>query len=588
MGDAGVAAAGKKPAATSMDWMTRALEEQARQKAAAGGELPKRGAPSMPPGQPPPTGGPRDWVKQPMTLQEALTKMPATQIIAGFPQSGLKPPPARESARKVPSSVAARSAEGSPRAKAARSNTLADMLTGYRLTAVSEGKKEGTVAIVTSAVGDLDRYLRGQGLSTDVEDIGVPELRAYMAGLRMRQPFSSHPFTHPRAGTLSGTTINGYFRALSAFWAYLLREEWIDDNPFQKLRIPPAPKKEMQVLTALQLQAIFDCVDTSTARGFRDYAVMSIMLDTGVRLTECNTAQLSKVDMNSRQFLVHGKGSKERFLPFGATMQKILWTYIRKYRPEPASPLIDNLFLTLDGRPLSKDRVEKIIKEYGRKAGITGIRVSPHTFRHTGLTLMHKYHMDPLDLQRVSGHADAQSLKGYVHQTQDEVNAAHRRSSPLDNLVFQRMLKVPVRVAATRRTTAERECPDNAEAGPAPGKASQKEPTARQKTEKPVRERHARTSGGSGAYFVKEERLNATPETPSSTTGNIAIEDIRVAANFEDEDSTAFTVNVGTPRNLLMALADGIGKHIKTVKYEDLDGSHGTIPGAATQQSSSQ
>ncbi len=80
---------------------------------------------------------------------------------------------------------------------------------------------------------------------------------------------------------------------------------------------------------------------------------------------------------------VLGKGNKERLIPIGRQVQRLMWRHITRYRPEPANAKFDFLFLTKDGRPLTKDRVEKIMVYYGRKAGLEGVRCSPHTLRHS-------------------------------------------------------------------------------------------------------------------------------------------------------------------------------------------------------------
>ena len=73
---------------------------------------------------------------------------------------------------------------------------------------------------------------------------------------------------------------------------------------------------------------------------------------------------------------VLGKGNKERLIPIGKQVQRVLWRYINHYRPEPAGSNCDFLFLTREGRPLAKDRVEKIMAYYGKKARLKGVRCS--------------------------------------------------------------------------------------------------------------------------------------------------------------------------------------------------------------------
>ncbi len=76
-----------------------------------------------------------------------------------------------------------------------------------------------------------------------------------------------------------------------------------------------------------------------------------------------------------------GKGGKERLILIGKGVQRLLWRYISYFGPEPAAPNVDFLFLTAEGRPLTKNRLEKRMAMYGERAGLKGVRWSPHTLR---------------------------------------------------------------------------------------------------------------------------------------------------------------------------------------------------------------
>ena len=325
---------------------------------------------------------------------------------------------------------------------------LAKLLEGYGLSARSEGKSPNTIAIVVASVRYLDQFLTSHHLSTDVTEIGVEELRRFIVYLRECPRFAHHRFTRPQGGHLSGHTVNGYLRALQAFWSWLKREDFIEENPFSRLKIPKAPKKVIPVFTDEQLRRLFAAIDTTTLVGWRNYTIIVILLDTGIRCSELTSLKLADVNLESRLLKVWGKGSKERWVPIGAKVQKALWKYLLRYRPEPATPRYDQVFLTNDGHPLTKDRVEAIVKRYGLKAGITGVRVSPHTFRHTMAISFLRNGGDIFSLQRILGHSQLEVLRGYLNLAQSDISRAHRRNSPADNLDF----KLPKRGGGTGRS----------------------------------------------------------------------------------------------------------------------------------------
>ncbi len=308
------------------------------------------------------------------------------------------------------------------------------LLEGYRLTSLSEGKSPNTIAIVEASVRYLAEFLARENLPTDVNDIGKEELRRFMTDLRERPRFANHRFTHPQNSHLSGHTINGYMRALQSFWAWLKREDFILENPFTKIKIPKAPKKVIPVFTEEQLRQLFSTTNTTTATGYRNYTIILTLLDTGVRCSELTSLKIADVNLESRLLKVWGKGSKERLVPFGAKVQKALWKYLNSYRTESASPRYDQAFLTDAGYPLTKDRVEAIVENIGRKAGITGVRLSPHTFRHTMAVTFLRNGGDVFSLQRILGHSQLEVLRGYINLAQSDISRVHQRNSPADNL----------------------------------------------------------------------------------------------------------------------------------------------------------
>ena len=317
------------------------------------------------------------------------------------------------------------------------STRLEKLLYGYRLSSLSEGKSPKTIAIVEASVHYLAEFLTSSALSSDVTDISVDELRRFIAYLRERPRFANHRFTRPQDGHLSGHTINGYLRALQSFWAWLEREDFISENPFRKLRIPKAPKKVIPIFTEEQLRQLFAVIDVTSPLGHRNYTIILTLLDTGIRCSELTSLRLDDINLENRLLKVWGKGSKERLVPIGAKVQKALWKYLVRYRPEPIAPKYDQTFLTRDGHPLTKDRLGSIVERYGRKAGITGVRVSPHTFRHTMAVTFLRNGGDVFTLQRILGHSSLEVLRGYVNLAQSDISRVHRRNSPADNLEFK-------------------------------------------------------------------------------------------------------------------------------------------------------
>ena len=311
---------------------------------------------------------------------------------------------------------------------------LEDLLEFYVLCAQSRGDSEKTIGQTRTVVNLLKEYLGNQRLSTNVSQIGPMEIRGFIRDLQQRPKFAHHPYAKPQVGTLSPHSINSYLRALRAAWNGWLTEGLVESSPFSKVRIPKVPKKVIPTFSEQQLSDFFNAIDISTPEGLRDYSLFLMYLDTLARLSELTNLKMEDLGLKQRIARVMGKGGKERVLVFGIRVQKHLWKYIKKQRPSPASPRYDFVFLTRDGYPLTKNRVEKSMKRYARKANVTGVRCSPHTLRHTGCLLWLRRGGDIFTLQRLTGHSSLEVLKGYLNLAQSDVALAHRKYSPADNL----------------------------------------------------------------------------------------------------------------------------------------------------------
>ena len=177
-----------------------------------------------------------------------------------------------------------------------------------------------------------------------------------------------------------------------------------------------------------------NCIDISTPEGYRDQAIVLTLLDTALRVSELVNIRLDDLWLEEGLIKVMGKGGKERFVPIGKSIQRILWRYMNKYRAEPAITNCDFLFLTADGRALTRDRIDKKMSHYGEKASIQGVRCSPHTLHHTAAVMWVRNGGDVFSLQQILGHSTLDIVRTYVNLAQNDIEAAHRIHSPADNL----------------------------------------------------------------------------------------------------------------------------------------------------------
>jgi site-specific recombinase XerD len=233
--------------------------------------------------------------------------------------------------------------------------------------------------------------------------------------------------------TTSVSTARRSFITLRAFFRFLVAEGYLDKNPMQNVKQAKAPKRLLQTFSERQVNAIIASCDNSFT-GVRDKAMVLTLYDSGLRATELAELKLNDVDLDSLEFRVIGKGDKERRVPFGPTTKHALMAYLARRGELPT----EHMFVSVYGERIERRRLYQIIKERCKHAGVTGVRCSPHTFRHTFAVQYLRAGGDVFTLQKILGHEDLETTRIYVELSKSDVAESHRMHSPADRLAAAR------------------------------------------------------------------------------------------------------------------------------------------------------
>ena len=230
--------------------------------------------------------------------------------------------------------------------------------------------------------------------------------------------------------------MQGYVRTLKAFFAWLEREEYLTASPLTKIAIPKAPFKVVSSFATEDLGKLIEVCEKSSGSGYRNLTILLLMLDSGLRVSEVTGVDLANVNLAEGYIrITTAKGSKERIVPIGSLVQKSLWKYMNCFRPQPLAQTVTKLFLSDRGLPLTKNGIQQMLRRYGKRAGLTGVRCSPHTFRHTFAKNYLLNGGDIFSLQKILGHSSLASVRMYLNLFATEIKKQHERFSPVDNLV---------------------------------------------------------------------------------------------------------------------------------------------------------
>lgn len=228
-------------------------------------------------------------------------------------------------------------------------------------------------------------------------------------------------------------TLHLIARNLRAFGRWLHRQG--HSNPFAVLIMPKLEKVIVEPLTAEEIQALFSCWGDESAFALRWQAILSFMLDTGVRVGELVSLTLDNLDMQNYRAKVRGKGSRERYVFFGNRTHRLTSRYLHEGRND-VSPRV---FVSLDGEAMTTNGVQQIIKRAKKKTGIE--RLHAHLFRHTfASAYVQRNAGDVFGLQQLLGHSSLGISQQYVHLAQVTSIQSTRRVSLLDDLEGQETL----------------------------------------------------------------------------------------------------------------------------------------------------
>ncbi|MGH2611623.1 MAG: tyrosine-type recombinase/integrase, partial [Rhabdochlamydiaceae bacterium] len=229
------------------------------------------------------------------------------------------------------------------------------------------------------------------------------------------------------------STIASYVRVIKTFFSWCVDEDLIDKSPAIRLAMPKVPKRVITTFTPEQLDKMLASCDVSTEQGFRDYVILAVLLDTGMRVSELAGLRVSHV--YSRYVKVLGKGLKEREIGLHPDVSRLLWLYIQKYRHSSDYPVEDRVFLGRKGA-LTVEGIEQVFKRIAASSGIQGVRISPHTMRHTFSKRYLKNGGDLFKLSRELGHSDVQ-VTGRVYLsdfTSSDAREDHNSFSPISDI----------------------------------------------------------------------------------------------------------------------------------------------------------
>jgi integrase/recombinase XerD len=221
--------------------------------------------------------------------------------------------------------------------------------------------------------------------------------------------------------------------AIKSFHAFLVREGHTTNHPTSGMPLPKVPERLPDVIPIEAADRLLEQRFPDGPVGYRDRAVLEVLYGCGLRVSELTGLDVRDVDLDGGFVRVFGKGGKERLVPVAGAAERALREYLARGRPylkakkttvrqDPAA-----LFLNVRGGRLTRQAVFGMVRTYGERVGL---RLHPHTLRHSFATHMLQGGADIRSLQEMLGHADISTTQVYTHVDREHVREEYLTTHP--------------------------------------------------------------------------------------------------------------------------------------------------------------
>lgn len=231
-----------------------------------------------------------------------------------------------------------------------------------------------------------------------------------------------------------------YYRSLRRFFGWAVKEDHLNHDPMSRLELKRPQDRAIEPWRPEHIELMFRVLDhdwkvATTPRqkmlAARDHAIVSLFLESFVRLEELTELKLGDLDLQAQRLIVRtGKMGRGRWAGFGPATRKSIWRYLGLRQP---LALANALWVSEEGSPLTSRGIQEIFRRLKRDAGLQHVNGSIHKMRHTGATIHYRHNRDMKGVKTLLGHSTYAMTERYTSFVEaEDALKLYESGGPLD------------------------------------------------------------------------------------------------------------------------------------------------------------
>jgi integrase/recombinase XerC len=263
---------------------------------------------------------------------------------------------------------------------------------------------------------DFYEFLSAQFEVSRPQDITPSMIRSWMASLSLVK-------IQPRS-------INRKISSLKSFFKFCLVQGLVEVNPTKAIQVLKTKKRLPSYVEQGQMDILLNTISfPDSFEGRADYLSISLLYQTGIRVSELVNLKISQIDHSAKQLKVLGKGNKERIIPMNAEMLVLVNAYLNERKSILINDGILNLLVNSKGVPTNARKLYDVVKKY-LSLITTSEKKSPHVLRHSFATHLTGNGAELNAVKELLGHSSLAATQVYTHNSIERLRDIHKKSHP--------------------------------------------------------------------------------------------------------------------------------------------------------------